>query len=236
MQGAVTNTLTNKGAILAKVNGDKAVGAVVVDRAGTLTSILNQGRIAVEGAAGTDRAIALDLAANTTGVTITQSRLSATATAPEITGNILLGSGNDLIDASSGKIAGKIVFGAGNDRLRLSSEASYAGAVSFGTGTAELSLGDKATFSGSADFADNAGMLRLGGTSKFSGSITGGSGVAVTVDGGSLALLNTGTVRLASLAVGDKGTIGVLINGVGGPTPSSTLRAQHNLLLDRRCS
>lgn len=214
--GAVTNKLTNKGAILVKVNGDKAVGTALADRAGTITSILNQGRIAVEGAAGTDRAISLDLAANTTGVTITQSRLSATATAPEIAGNILLGSGNDLIDVSAGKIAGKIVFGAGNDRLLLSSEASYSGAVSFGSGTAELSLADKATFSGSADFANMTSMLRLGGTSKFSGSITGGSGTAVTIDGGSLALLNTGTVRLASLAVGEKGTIGVLINGIGG--------------------
>ncbi len=214
--GAVTNTLTNKGAIVVKVNGDKAVGAALVDRAGMLTSILNQGRIAVEGAAGTDRAIALDLAANTAGVTITQSRLSATSTAPEITGNILLGSGNDLIDASAGKIVGKIAFGAGNDRFRLSSDASYSGAVSFGSGTAELALADKATFSGSADFADNAGTLRLGGASKFSGSIMGGSGTVVTVDGGPLALLNTGTVRLASLTVGEKGTIGVLINGVGG--------------------
>jgi uncharacterized protein with beta-barrel porin domain len=214
--GAVTNTLSNKGVILAKVNGDKAVGAAIVDRAGTLTSVVNQGRISVEGAAGTDRAIAIDLAANTTGVTITQSRLSVTATAPEITGNILLGSGNDLVDVSAGKIAGKIVFGAGNDRLRLSAEASYSGAVSFGAGTGELSLADKASFSGSADFADNSGTIRLGGTSKFSGSITGGSGTAVTVDGGSLALLNTGTVRLASLAVGEKGTIGVLINGIGG--------------------
>ena len=214
--GALTTRLTNKGAILAKVNGDKAVGTALVDRAGTLTGIINQGRIAVEGATGTDRAIALDLAANTTGVSIIQSRLSETATAPEITGNILLGSGNDLIDVLAGKIAGKIVFGAGNDRLLLSSEASYSGAVSFGSGTAELSLADKATFSGSADFANMAGTLRLGGTSKFSGSITGGSGTAVTVVGGSLALLNTGTVSFASLAVGEKGTIGVLINGVGG--------------------
>ena len=213
--GAVTGTLSNKGVILAKVNGDKATGTALVDRAGTLNGIINQGRIAVEGAAGTDRAIALDLSANTAGVTITQSRLSATATAPEITGNILLGSGNDLIDVSAGKIAGRIVFGAGNDRLRLSSESSYSGAVSFGSGTAELTLADKSTFSGSADFFDNAGTLRLGGTSKFSGSIVGGSGAAVTVDGGSLALLNTGTVRLASLAVGEKGTIGILINGIG---------------------
>ena len=214
--GAVTSALTNKGALLVKVNGDKAVGAVVVDRAGTLSSFLNQGRIAVEGAVGTDRAIALDLSANTAGVTIAQSRLSATATAPEIIGNILLGSGNDLIDVLAGKIEGKIVFGAGDDRLRLSSESSYSGAVSFGSGAAELFLGDKAKFSGSADFSDNAATVRLGGTSRFLGSILGGSGTAVTVDGGSLALLNTGTVRLASLAVGEKGTIGVLINGIGG--------------------
>ena len=214
--GAISTTLTNKGTIQAKVNGDKAVGAAIVDRAGTLATIVNQGRIAVEGATGTDRAIAFDLAANTSGVTITQSRLSATATAPEITGNILLGSGNDFIDASAGKITGKIVFGAGNDRLRLSTDASYAGAVSFGSGTAELTLADKASFSGSADFADAAATLRLGGTSKFSGTIAGGSGTAVTIDGGTLALLNTGAVRLASLTVGGNATLGVLINGIGG--------------------
>lgn len=214
--GAVSSTLTNKGAILVKVNGDKAIGTAILDRSGTLSTIVNQGRIAIEGAAGTDRAIALDLSANTSGVTVTQSRLSATATAPEITGNILLGSGNDLIDVSAGKVAGKIVFGAGNDRLRLSSEASYTGAASFGSGNGELTLSDKASFSGSVDFADTASTLSLGGTSKFTGSIAGGSGTAVTVSGGSLALLNTSTVRLASLSVGAQGTIGVLINGAGG--------------------
>ena len=214
--GAVTTKLTNKGAILAKVNGDKAVAAAILDRSGTLSNISNEGRIAVEGAAGTDRAIALDLSANTTGVTISQSRLSATATLPEITGNILLGSGNDLIDVSAGKINGKIVFGAGNDRLRLSSEAAYSGAIGFGTGTGELSLIDKATFNGSADFASAAGILSLGGTSKFTGTLTGGGGTAVSVTGGSLALLNSGTVNLASLSVGAQGTLGVLINGVGG--------------------
>jgi len=214
--GAVTTRLTNKGAILAKLNGDKAVGAAILDRSGTLSNIINQGRIAIEGATGSDRAIALDLSANISGVAITQSRLSATATLPEITGNILLGSGNDLIDISAGKLVGKVVFGAGNDRFRLSSEASYSGAVSFGSGPDELSLTDKATFSGSADFANVASNLLLGGTSKFSGSITGSSGTAVTVNGGALALLNTGTVRLASLSVGSQGTIGVLINGIGG--------------------
>jgi hypothetical protein len=212
--GATTGSLTNKGAILVKVNGDKAVGTAVLDRSGTLSSIVNQGRIAIEGAAGTDRAIALDLSANTGGVTLIQSRLSATATAPEITGNILLGSGNDIVDSSAGKIVGKIAFGAGNDRLRLSSEASYSGAASFGSGTAELSLADKASFSGSADFGDSAATLTIAGTSRFSGSITGGANTAVTVNGGSLALLNTGAVKLASLSVGAQGTIGVLIDGV----------------------
>ncbi len=214
--GAITNKLTNNGVILGKINGDKAIGTAVIDRAGTLTSIVNQGRIAVEGGAGTDRAIAFDLTANTSGVTLTQSRLSSTAAAPEITGNILFGSGNDLVDASAGKITGKILFGAGNDRLRLSSEASYSGAVSFGSGTAELSLADKAAYSGSVDFADTASTLKLSGTSKFSGSVTGASGTAVTIESGTLALLNTGPVRIASLTVGEKGIIGVLINGVAG--------------------
>ena len=214
--GSVTGSLTNKGAVIAKVNGDKAIGTVILDRSGTLSSITNQGRIAVEGAAGTDRAIALDLAANTKGVTITQSRSAPTATVPEITGNILLGSGNDLIDSSAGKIVGKVNFGAGNDRLRLSSEASYTGAASFGSGISELSLADKATFTGSADFADTASTLSLGGTSKFTGALTGGTVTAVAINGGSLFLSNSGTVKLASLSVGAQGTIGVLIDGTAG--------------------
>ncbi len=214
--GAVTTKLINKGAVVAKVNGDKAAGIAILDRSGTLTNIVNQGRIAVEGAAGTDRAIAMDLSANATGITISQSRLSVTATLPEIAGNILLGSGNDLIDVSAGKIGGKIVFGAGNDRLRLSSEAAYSGAVTFGSGTGELSLADKASFNGSADFANTASILEIAGTSKFTGSITGGSGTTVSVNGGTFALLNSGTVNLASLSVGAQGTLGVLLNGVGG--------------------
>jgi hypothetical protein len=213
--GAVTTKLTNKGAIVAKVNGDKAIATAILDKSGTLSTIQNQGRIAVEGAAGTDRAIAIDASANTGGVTLTQSRISATSALPEIAGNILLGSGNDIIDSSAGKITGNTVFGAGNDRLRLSQEASYSGAVSFGAGVGELSLSDKAAFAGSADFANNAGTLVLGGTSKFTGRIIGGLNTAVSVNGGTLALLNTDTVRLASLSVGAQGTLGVLINGVG---------------------
>lgn len=213
--GAVTTKLTNKGAIVAKVNGDKAVATAILDRSGTLSTIQNQGRITVEGAAGTDRAIAIDASVNTAGVTLTQSRISATSALPEIIGNILLGSGNDLINSSAGKITGNTVFGAGNDILRLSQEASYSGAVSFGAGTSELSLSDKAAFAGSADFANGVGTLALGGTSKFTGRIIGGLNTAVSVNGGTLALLNTDTVRLASLSVGAQGTLGVLINGVG---------------------
>ena len=213
--GGRTSNLSNSGTILAKVNGDKAIGTAVLDRSGTLSNIVNQGRVIVEGAAGTDRAIAFDLGANTSGVTITQSLLSEKANAPEIIGNILLGSGNDLIDASAGKITGKIVFGAGNDRLRLTSGASYSGAVSFGSGTGELSLADKASFSGSADFGGASSTLTLGGTSKFSGTLAGSGATSVAVNGGSFVLLNEGTVNLASLSVGADGTLGVLIDGRG---------------------
>jgi hypothetical protein len=215
-QGATLTRVTNTGSINVKLNGDKAIGTAIHDRSGTLTTIINQGRIAVDGSGGPDRLIAIDVGANTSGVTFTQSRLSATSAAPETIGAMVFGSGSDTIIASAGKITGQATFGAGNDRLLLSGEASFAGIASFGSGTNTLSLSDKSVFSGTADFGGVSGALTIEGASRLAGSLTGTSGTAVAVNGGSLALTNTGTTRLSSLAVGGQGAIGIAINGNAG--------------------
>jgi hypothetical protein len=213
--GSVT-TLTNSGTIRAGASGDTAVATAVLDRSGTLATITNQGSISATSGGAADTRVALDLSANGTGVTLTQSKASATAAAPSISGMIKLGQGNDSIAASAGTIAGDIGFGGGNDQLALSGEAGYTGTASFGTGTGSLRLADKAMFSGSADFGGGAGTLVLDGTSAFSGSLANSSQIAVSVNGGTLGLTNGGAVQLATLTVGSTGAIAVNIDGAAG--------------------
>jgi hypothetical protein len=77
--GATVHTINNVGTLSAAATGDNASAVAIRDLSGTVTNVINQGVIESQIAAGvtgdktTGSAIALDLRANTTGVTLTQS-------------------------------------------------------------------------------------------------------------------------------------------------------------------
>jgi hypothetical protein len=221
----------NSGTISAQV-GATGQGAAtgILDLSGDLTALDNTKSISARGAGdGTSRAI--DLSANTTGVTIrqflnaadAQARATREATLPpgqrdttvyaSIAGDIVTGSGNDLLNASTGTIAGTTYFNDGNDRLDLSGDAAYTGRVFFGNGTAAMTMANFATYCGNVDFAEQAATLALAGTSRFTGTFSGSSNLAVTVNGGILGAEGTGTLSMASLSVGSGGTLNVNIDG-----------------------
>ena len=94
-------------------------------------------------------ATAIDVSANTTGVTLTQTGVLtpapatgqpaiidtdrdgvSDATEPLIAGRILLGSGADTVNVQNGSILGDIAFGAGADRLSITGGALVRGALS----------------------------------------------------------------------------------------------------------
>ncbi|QNM82343.1 autotransporter domain-containing protein [Sphingomonas sabuli] len=152
--GADVTSIRNKG-IIEAVAGDGGTFAAIVDRSGSVRQIVNKGSIS----AGT----AIDVSANTTGVTIRQSAGATGKPAPSITGSILLGSGNDFLDIRTGKINGTIDFGGGSDRFNLGG--NYSGHLLNSGGTA-VTLG-----AGSVLGVTNTGTVNLNSLTSNGGAI-----------------------------------------------------------------
>lgn len=233
-QGSTVTSLYNSGSISAVISSPgEGTARAIQDLSGTLTTIDNTGVIAVSGSS-TDDMAAIDLSANTTGVTINQylNAYDAEASADylddndvdvdptvyaAITGRILLGSGNDTINASTGTITGNTLFGAGDDTLNLSGNTVYTGKVYFGAGTATASLADTAKFVGSMDFASQAATLSLAGSSVYAGDFANAGNLSVTVGSGSKLTGNAaGTISFGNLTVKSGGTLGVYIDTEAG--------------------
>lgn len=233
-QGSTVTSLYNSGLISAALTSPgEGTTVAIQDLSGTLSSVVNTGYITASGSS-TDSRTALDLSANTTGVTLTQYLNDDDAETradyvedndeedptvyAQITGDILMGSGNDSITSSTGGIAGDIWFGAGDDSLTLSDDATYTGDVHFGTGLAAASLSGESIFSGTMDFAGEAGTVTLDDSAVYSGQLTDAANVAVTVNGGTLIPDEATTVSFGSLHVGSGGTIGVYVDGAESST------------------
>lgn len=196
--GATVTTLRNDGVITAQAVGERAAATAVLDRSGSLGLVENRGQIVAVITPNDDSLdlddpntdpsdeiitgtrVALDLRANTTGVTLRQSGRTDTdadtadadgdgvddADEPAIVGNVLFGSGDDVLDALNGVVVGDISFGAGADRLTVAGGAAVTGAVT-----------------------DSDGRL------------------AVDVQNGSLTLTNADTVNVTSVNVGGDGAL-----------------------------
>ena len=196
--GATLSSLTvgGLGTITASGIGNTGAIAAVVDRSGSLSSVLNQGVItAMRGVTDsttpvTGETIALDLRANTTGVTLVQqldpvttqaygSVAGATDTAvntlavatPKITGDVLLGSGSNVVDLEAGSVTGALDLGSAAASLTINGGASYYGALSYS-----------------------------------------GSNLALSVNSGSLTQRVVSTLKLSSLALGSSGVLNLAVD------------------------
>jgi outer membrane autotransporter protein len=148
--GADVPSLVNEAAIQATAGGGKATVVALRDRSGSLSSIYNSGAIQAGLTANADHdpitgtTVAIDVSANTTGVTLTQvGKVVAGSTGtdtdgdgipnsrePAIIGSIALGSGADFVDIQNGTVTGDIAFGDGADRLSISGGGVVRGALS----------------------------------------------------------------------------------------------------------
>lgn len=184
--GASLPTVRNSGVIEAVAAGADGNAAGIRDQSGTLRLVENSGTIRATGAlTSAGRAVAIDLSAAIGAATIRQTGTSAAA----IVGDVLTGSGNDLLDVQAGSVAGTVRFGAGDDALVLGGASRFAGQVDYGTG---------------------GGTLQIGGTAAFEGSLINSGLVAATVTAGALRI--TAPSRLASLGVGATGTLGLTLS------------------------
>ncbi len=153
--GASLPVLNNTGSISAIITGRSGEVVAIRDQSGTLTQINNSGQIGAFGvtsdSAGNESTnfsiIAIDVSSNTTGVTIRQTAPIDTDTtddvtpnAASITGNVLLGSGNDTFDLQSGSLVGNLTFGAGADVFSLSGGSTYFGTISDSDSNLTLSV------------------------------------------------------------------------------------------------
>lgn len=217
-EGATLPAIRNAGTIKATATGENGAAVGIVDFSRTVSLIENSGTISATGAkADSGRNVAIDVSGTSTGVIVRQTAVAAGVAAPNITGNILFGAGNDLLDIADGTVKGDTVFGAGADVLKLSGDAIYEGNVSFGTGGATMSLAGTSGFKGKADFGQSAGTLDIATGTVFSGSILNSQNVALTLSGGGLDL--TAPTSISSLAVTNKGIIAVTLGQAGNTTP-----------------
>ena len=138
---AVVDSLQNSGGISALLVGRTGEAIAILDRSGNLNQLNNTGAITAIGTNSDGLAeeptdfslIAIDVSANANGFILNQNNGDGTAT-PSITGDILLGSGNDALTISAGSITGDIAFGAGDDILSLSGSSIFQGAISNSAG------------------------------------------------------------------------------------------------------
>ena len=148
--GASLTSLTNNGSILASAGGGAATVTAINDLSGTLTSITNTRSLQAtlgQNEAGdpvTGTTTAINVRANTTGVTVLQTGIPTTPTTldpdtdgdgvpdsiePILVGDILLGSGADTVDIRNGVVFGDIDFGAGADTLSITGGGIVRGAL-----------------------------------------------------------------------------------------------------------
>ncbi|WP_066557712.1 autotransporter outer membrane beta-barrel domain-containing protein [Croceicoccus bisphenolivorans] len=229
--GANVPDLYVSGQISAVISSTGEGSAIAVrDLSGTLSQIDNTGAIIVSGAAE-DETIALDLSNNTTGVTILQylNEIDAEAYAEElededydpdsptiyarITGDILTGSGNDLIEASTGTIRGDVWLGDGDDQMILSGNADFAGDLYAEAGDFSLSMSDSARFDGLVDVAGGQATLFIADNAIFSGTTANSAQMSATVTGGLLQVADGESMVLDTLDVSSGGRIGVILDG-----------------------
>ncbi|MBC2667827.1 autotransporter domain-containing protein [Novosphingobium piscinae] len=231
--GSTVSQLTNGGSIKATLSQTGGTGAYAVrDLSGSLTSVVNSGTISATAGIAS---VALDLSANTSGVTYTQALTAyqqaqqkveqAAATYDADTalvytstlGDILTGSGNDTIAIQSGTVTGTAVLGGGSDRVALSGDARWTGTLRFGSGRADITLGDTARFTGALSLSGQPALLTIGGSAVFSGTaISGGSALSVAVNGGSFGAASATTLAINDLTVNAGGTLQAYIDGSAG--------------------
>ena len=180
--GGSLDGITNLGTISAVLTARNGEVVAIRDKSGTLITINNSGTISARGISSDSSGeqatnfneIALDLAANTVGVTITQTIATNPDDADEladplIRGDIYLGSGNDLVDIQGGRVTGDIDFGGGVDSFALSDGATFTGGIEMNGGTlshVSISGGSRMTVTASGDI--DTGDFLVDATSVYS--------------------------------------------------------------------
>jgi len=225
--GAAVTDIVNSGSISSVLIGRDGTAVAIRDASGTVQSLTNTGVITAVGQnsdtfgiEGTDfELVAIDFSAAAQDVDITQDQGANSIVIPLISGDILLGSGDDTVTSTAGIILGDLDFGGGNDTLTLSNGASFTGAIA-NSDSLTLSVTDGSTLAlGSGDPLQVSSAL-IDSTSVFQPVLDGSTGQAST-------LVSTGNITFE-----DGATINPILNSiVGTNTLSYTIASAGNLTI-----
>ncbi len=158
-KGATVNSLTNRGQIIASATGTKTNVVAFEDLNGGVIRIDNTGQISAgivntSNTPTTGKQTAIDVSANTSGVTLHQEGVRSTtlftdtdgdgindSEEPQIYGDVKFGSGNDRLELANGTLSGAVSFGAGADTLAISGGGALIGSVTDSDGKLSINLG-----------------------------------------------------------------------------------------------
>ncbi len=242
------NVTGTAASIVATGTGSKSSATAILDNSNTLTTINNKNAITAsitatdedgDGVVDTvvNRPIAIDTRNNTVGLTINQASITTTATdgttstnTPAITGDIMLGSGNDTINETAGTITGNIDFGAGANAFTMTGSSIFVGRLtSSGTVALDISAGSAIFDSGTKL---NVSTFHLGSTSvlgiqldtatptqavlKATGNAVFDNGAKLGLNLNNILLTPTNFVVMTApnISLGD-----LALTGLGGDTP-----------------
>ncbi|MBB4211480.1 uncharacterized protein with beta-barrel porin domain [Rhodothalassium salexigens DSM 2132] len=211
LEGGVLPRLENNGQLAVAATGAATEAVAIVDRSGTLSELVNRGTIRAElTGAGDTRPVAIDLSANTTGVTVANTGRffgtddddedgAFTFGAAQIRGDVVLGSGGDEVTFTGATSVGRIDFGAGDNSFTLTTLAGTgdaegevrgsqaSGRFTFGAGNDTVRVSGS-TLLGSVDLGSGQNSVALTDDAVFSGTLVGGTDTSLLVDGASLGL------------------------------------------------
>lgn len=227
--------LINRGIISSTSSARTANTTAIVDRSGTLNTLINEGSIlaisvdsdAAGGSVTNFTDVAIDVSANTTGFTLEQNSPvdtdttdAITPTLPSIVGSILLGSGDDTIISTAGTIFSDIDFGGGNDTLSLSNTV-LAGSITNDDGGTLALTAENSIVSQTSLTALNVTTATFDSESSFQTVLDGGTG-----DSG--ALIASDTISFA-----DGAEIGIsLSNILSAESETFVIASADNLVIE----
>ncbi len=188
--------LTNTGDITASISGREGGAFALVDQSGNLAMITNEGTISASGFNSDPNAdadfvpeftlVAIDVSANTSGVTFTQQQTfdptpddDIDPISPSLTGDILFGSGDDIFSSAAGTITGGVDFNDGNDRFDLA-DTFFIGNITNSSGDLDITLSENSTLQPTQTGTLNISSLTVDDTSTLFSIIDASSDTAET--------------------------------------------------------
>jgi hypothetical protein len=208
--GSNVPALRNSGTISATLSNGSQDARAVVDLSGTLALVENTGVIGAlstpkSGSSNVGQSIALDLRANTTGVTVRQSKATSTSV-PAITGDVLFGSGADRLEILGGTLTGAMAFGAGADTLVVDAGGTVRGRLTDSDGALAVTVGEGRLAVSNSE-AIQLSSLALGAKSVLAVTINGETGAATRFNVSGATTVASGAqfeLNLSSLQRGTK--------------------------------